>query len=100
MFDGKEGIVELEIWICDPDRVVKEGVSGLLIPGCGYVMFQMPSRVEIEQCPACDNEYQFVQIKNLMAVIEISEVVEDKPQLSAVPVKRPRRPIKKVSPKP
>lgn len=50
----------LEIWYCDPEAVRREGASGTLISGCGFIMLQSPdSDKRILICPACEEAFCF-----------------------------------------
>jgi len=59
--DGEGFYLEVEVWFCDPDLIQEVGVAKEPRQGCGYVMLQMTSETQIEECPGCGEEFPFHQ---------------------------------------
>jgi hypothetical protein len=64
--------LDLEIWLCDPNRARPDGHSGAKINGCGFLMLQVPCDMMVTECPGCHESYPF-QETGWKATIPVSK---------------------------
>jgi len=82
--DSDGPYLPVDIWFCDPDLVSKVGLAKEPKYGCGYIMLQVTSQVEIERCPACGEEFSFRQQESWYARLDVAPIDVKKVPLKAV----------------
>lgn len=67
---NKDGKLELEVWLCDPEIKRREGPTENYIRGCGFIILMKPSDRRLQRCPGCDEIHSFQQ-QLVTAYIEV-----------------------------